>query len=283
MKLLITGSNGQLGQDLQKACRIRRVDFCAGDVEEFDITDLELMREVVRREKPTAVVNCAAYNQVDQAETDFEAARRINALGPQNLAIAAEETGVPIMHFSTDFVFDGAKGAPYTVDDRPNPINRYGESKLQGEQAVASHSTRYFLVRLSWVFGIAGINFPKKVLEWAQNRSAIKVVTDQVSSPSYTTDLAGPILDLLRLGAFGTYHLTNRGHCSRFEWARFVIERSRPEVAVEPAGGDEFETAARRPAFSALDPAPLEDVLGRLLPDWQNATERFLKEMGVIR
>jgi dTDP-4-dehydrorhamnose reductase len=283
MKLLITGSKGQLGQDLQKACRTRRVDFCAGDVEEFDITDLELMREVVRRERPTAVVNCAAYNAVDQAETDFEAARRVNALGPRNLAIAAEEAGVPVMHFSTDFVFDGTKGAPYLVDDRPNPISRYGESKLQGEREVASNSTRFFIVRLSWVFGIAGINFPKKVLEWAQNRSAIKVVTDEVSSPSYTADLAGPILDLLRLGAFGTYHLTNQGHCSRFEWARFVIERARPEVAVEPAGGDEFETVARRPAFSALDPAPLEEVLGRLLPDWQNATERFLKEMGVIR
>ena len=283
MKLLITGSNGQLGQDLQKACRTRRIDFCAGDVEEFDITDLELIREVVRRERPTAVVNCAAYNAVDRAETEFEAARRINALGPENLAIAAEEAGVPIMHFSTDFVFDGTKKAPYLVDDRPNPISRYGESKLQGERAVASHATRFFIVRLSWVFGIAGINFPKKVLEWAQNRSAIKVVTDQVSCPSYTVDLVGPILDLLRLGAFGTYHLTNQGHCSRFEWARFVIGRARPEVAVEPAGADEFETTARRPAFSALDPAPLDEVLGRLPPDWQNATERFLKEMGVIR
>jgi dTDP-4-dehydrorhamnose reductase len=283
MKLLITGSKGQLGQDLQKACRTRRIDFCAGDVEEFDITDLELMREVVRREAPTAVVNCAAYNQVDRAETEFEAARRVNALGPQNLAIAAEEAGVPIMHFSTDFVFDGDKGSPYTVDDRPNPVSRYGESKLQGEQAVAAHSTRHFIIRLSWVFGIAGINFPKKVLEWAQNRSAIKVVADQVSCPSYTADLTGPILDLLRLGAFGTYHLTNHGYCSRYDWARFIIERARPEVAVEPAGSDEFESAARRPAFSALDPAPLEDVLGRLPPDWQNATERFLKEMGVTR
>jgi len=283
MKLLITGSNGQLGQDLQKACRARRIDFCAGDVGEFDITDLELMRGVIRREKPTAVVNCAAYNAVDRAEEEFEAARRVNALGPENLAIAAEEAGVPLMHFSTDFVFDGEKGSPYTVDDRPNPISRYGESKLQGEQAVASHSTRHFIIRLSWVFGIAGINFPKKVLEWAQNRSAIKVVADQVSCPSYTVDLAGPILDLLRLGAFGTYHLTNQGHCSRYEWARFVIGRVRPEVAVEPAGSDEFETAARRPAFSALDPAPLDGVLGRLPPDWQNATERFLKEMGVIR
>jgi dTDP-4-dehydrorhamnose reductase len=283
MKLLITGSKGQLGQDLQKACRTRRIDFTAGDIEEFDITDLNLMREVIGGERPSAVVNCAAYNEVDRAETEFEAACRVNALGPQNVAIAAEEAGVPIVHFSTDFVFDGAKKAPYTVDDRPNPICRYGESKLQGEQAVASHSTRFFLIRLSWVFGISGINFPKKVLEWAQNRSAIKVVTDQVSCPSYTADLAGPILDLLRLGAFGTYHLTNQGYCSRYEWARFVIGRVRPEVAVEPAGSDEFENAARRPAFSALDSAPLEDVLGRLPPDWQNATERFLKEMGVAR
>ena len=283
MKLLITGSKGQLGQDLQKACRTRRIDFCAGDVEEFDITDLELMREVVRRETPTAVVNCAAYNAVDEAETDFENARRVNALGPQNLAVAAEEAGVPIMHFSTDFVFDGTKGAPYAVDDRPNPINRYGESKLEGERAVAAHSSRFFLIRLSWVFGATGVNFPKKVLEWAQIRSAIRVVTDQVACPSYTADLVGPILDLLRLGAFGTYHLTNQGYCSRYDWARFVIERSRPEVAVEPADEGEFETAARRPAFSALDAAPLDDVLGRLPPGWQSATERFLKEMGVTR
>jgi len=283
MKLLITGSKGQLGQDLQKACRIRRIDFCAGDIGEFDITDLEAVRGVVRAERPTAVVNCAAYNAVDRAETEFEAACRVNGLGPKNLAIAAEEAGVPVMHFSTDFVFDGTKGAPYTVEDRPNPVSRYGESKLQGERAVAEHSTRCFLVRLSWVFGISGINFPKKVLEWAQNRSAIRVVTDQVACPSYTVDLCGPILDLLRLGAYGTYHLTNQGYCSRFEWARFILGRVRPEVAVEPAGTDEFETAARRPAFSALDPAPLDDVLGRLPPDWQNATGRFIKEMGVAR
>jgi dTDP-4-dehydrorhamnose reductase len=283
MKLLITGSKGQLGQDLQKACRMRRIDFCAGDVGEFDVTDLEAIRGVVQAERPTAIVNCAAYHSVDEAETDFESACRVNALGPQNLAVAAEEAGAPLVHFSTDFVFDGTKGAPYVVDDPPNPINRYGESKLQGEQAVASHSTRFFLIRLSRVFGISGINFPKKVLEWAHTRSAIKVATDQVSCPSYTADLAGPILDLLRLGAFGTYHLTNQGHCSHYEWARFVIERVRPGVAVEPATSDEFESAARRPAFSALDPAPLEDVLGRLPPDWQNATERFLKEMGVAR
>ena len=283
MKLLITGSKGQLGQDLQKACRTRRIDFCAGDIEEFDITDLDLMREVLRAQKPTAVVNCAAYNAVDRAETDFEAACRVNGDGPKNLAIAAEEAGVPIVHFSTDFVFDGTKGASYLVDDAPNPISRYGESKLLGEQAVQSNATRFFLIRLSWVFGISGINFPKKVLEWAHNRSALKVVTDQVSCPSYTPDLTGPILDLLRLGAYGVYHLTNQGHCSRYDWARFVIGRARPEVAVEPATGDEFETAARRPAFSALDPAPLDDVLGYRPPDWQNATERFLKEMGVIR
>jgi dTDP-4-dehydrorhamnose reductase len=283
MKLLITGSKGQLGQDLQKACRTRRIDFCAGDVEEFDITDLEAMREVVRAERPTAVVNCAAYNQVDRAETDFEAACRVNAEGPRNLAVAAEEAGVPIMHFSTDFVFDGEKGTAYLVDDRPNPVSRYGESKLMGEQAVSSHASRFFLVRLSWVFGIAGVNFPKKVLEWAQNRSTLKVVSDQVSCPSYTADLVGPILDLLRLGAFGLYHLTNRGHCSRYEWARFILGRARPEVAVEPAGSGEFETAAKRPAFSALDPAPLGDVLGYLPPGWQSATERFLKEMGVAR
>ena len=283
MKLLITGSKGQLGQDLQKACRTRRIDFCAGDVEEFDITDLDLMRRVIGGERPTAVVNCAAYNAVDRAEEEFEAACRVNALGPKNLAMAAEEAGIPLMHFSTDFVFDGAKGAPYTVDDRPNPVNRYGESKLQGEREVAANSSRFFLIRLSWVFGAAGMNFPMKVLEWAQNRSAIRVVTDQVACPSYTVDLVGPIIDLLRLGAFGTYHLTNQGHCSRFEWARFVIGRARPEVAVEPAGENEFETAARRPAFSALDPAPLDEVLGRLPPDWQNATERFLKEMGVVK
>ena len=125
MKLLITGSKGQLGQDLQKACRTRRIDFCAGDIEEFDITDLDLMREVLRAQKPTAVVNCAAYNAVDRAETDFEAACRVNGDGPKNLAIAAEEAGVPIVHFSTDFVFDGTKGASYLVDDAVRNFPRF--------------------------------------------------------------------------------------------------------------------------------------------------------------
>lgn len=281
MKLLITGSKGQLGKELTKACLDRGIKYAAGDIDEIDITDLKRVKDCVRQENPTVIINCAAYNAVDRAEEDFEQACLVNGIGPKNLAIAAEENRIPLMHFSTDFVFDGAKGSPYTICDLPNPINRYGESKLLGERMVEALTSRFYLIRLSWVFGSGGINFPRKVLEWAKDKSSVQMVSDQISCPSYTADLVEPIFKLLENGAYGLYHLANNGHCSRYEWATFVLERAMPNVEVVPVKSDAFPTLAKRPAFSAMETFPMKSILGDCLPDWQDATKRFLLEIGV--
>jgi len=280
VKLMITGANGQLGQDLVRECARRDIAVAASDLPRLNICDLAAVREALAAERPDALINCSAYNAVDRAESDFEQACLVNAAGPGNLALAAEESGIPLMHFSTDFVFDGEKGEPYTIDDQPHPLSRYGESKLLGERAVAKACGRALVVRLSWVFGSGNDNFVKKILHWAADRDVLRVVDDQISRPAYTVDLAPLIIDLLDSRAYGLYHLANSGICSRYEWACRIVELSGLSTKVEPAASSEFETAARRPRFSALDLSSIEAVLGRRPPDWKDATKRFLMEIG---
>ncbi len=280
MKLMITGAKGQLGQDMMKECQRRQIEFIASDLPELDISDLAGVQAAVRAAKPDAIVNCSAYNAVDRAETDFQQACLVNGIGPKNLAIAAEEAGIVVMHFSTDFVFDGRKTEPYTIADTPRPLGRYGQSKRLGEQLLQAATNRFYLIRLSWVFGAGNDNFAKKVLQWAKGRDELRVVEDQVSCPAYTVDLAPTILDLLDTGAYGLYHLANSGFCSRYEWARHIIETAGLKVKVLPARSDEFPVPAPRPAFSAMDPFPIPLLIGRELPSWQDATERFLQEIG---
>lgn len=279
MRVLVTGASGQLGQDLMRELGRGRFSAEATDVAELDITDLGAVRRTLRGFQ--AVINCAAYNDVDRAEGEEEAAIRVNALGPRNLAIACEEKGAVLMHFSTDFVFDGTKGSPYTIADRPRPLSAYARSKLRGEEEVSAHCRRFYLVRLSWVFGKAGqVNFPRKVLGWAKGKEVLRVVGDQVSRPAYTADLVSPLVKLLDSGAFGLYHLANEGICSRFEWAGHILKSAGLKTTVQPAKTGEFAEAARRPAYSALDLHPLEDMFGPL-PDWRDATDRFLACIGV--
>ncbi|WP_292593055.1 dTDP-4-dehydrorhamnose reductase [Mesotoga sp. UBA5825] len=324
MKLLITGANGQLGQDLQKECGRRGIkyiptDYLAGstsrvtcgindsyDVPQatshqknadstnpticqpgnllthLDITDLKSVREAVLRTTPDAIINCAAYNAVDKAEDDWKNAFLVNSIGPKNLAIAASEHGIPLMHFSTDYVFDGKKGSPYFVWDEPKPLSKYGQSKLYGEQLVWLFTKRYFIVRLSWVFGVGNTNFVKKILEWSKEKDELKVVDDQISSPAYTVDLSKAILDLLSTECYGIYHMANTGYCSRYDWAKYILELSGWKGRLIPAKSSEFKTAAQRPEFSAMDTFPLEETIGYELPNWRDATERFLKELEVF-
>jgi len=280
VKLMITGAEGQLGNDLTKVCRQREIECSASDLPQLDITDLEAVRGYTAAERPDAIVNCAAYNAVDRAEEEFELARRVNGEGPANLAQAAAERDIPVMHFSTDYVFDGSKTEPYTVDDEPGPLSRYAESKLLGEQLVREANPRHFVVRLSWVFGAANVNFVNKVLEWSENRRVVKVVDDQISRPAYSVDLAPIVLDMLATGAWGLYHLANTGICSRFEWARHIVACAGRDVEIEPAKTADFNVAAERPVYSAMDLSATIGLLGREPPDWRDATSRFLEEIG---
>lgn len=293
MKILITGAKGQLGQDLQIECGRRRIEYIATDfladggstnlpnsesakeLLHLDITDLKSVRETVLQTNPDAIINCAAYNAVDKAEEDWKNAFLVNAIGPKHLAIAADEREIPLMHFSTDYVFDGKKGSPYFVWDEPKPLSKYGESKLYGEQLVSLLSNRIFIVRLSWVFGVGNTNFVKKILEWSKGKNELKVVDDQISSPAYTVDLSRAIIDLLEKGAYGIYHMANKGYCSRYEWAKYILELTGWKGKIVPVKSSDFKTAAQRPEFSAMDTFPLKETIGYELPEWKDATKRF--------
>jgi dTDP-4-dehydrorhamnose reductase len=184
-----------------------------------------------------------------------------------------------LVYISTDYVFDGKKKIPYTIADRPHPLSRYGESKLLGEELVQRHAQRYFLVRTSWVFGSGNMNFARKALAWSHDKQEIEVVCDQVSSPTYTVDLAKATLDLLETGSYGLYHITNQGSCSRFEWVKTILNATGWTGRLIPTTSDKFPTPAMRPHYSVLDNFGSEEILGYVLPSWSDATSRFLEEM----
>lgn len=282
MKLLITGAGGQLGQEMVKLSRVSGHETISFTSRDLDITNAGMVRQAIVRHRPDAVINCAAYNAVDQAETDWRRAFLVNGLAVRNLALSAMETGSVIVHYSTDYVFDGEVTRPYTIADRPNPLSRYGESKLLGEHAIRDHSERFFLIRTSWVFGRGNTNFAQKVLEWSRQNDHLKIVDDQVSSPTSARDLARATLDLLATGRFGLYHLTNAGSCSRYEWAGYILDTAGWKGVLHPAKSDEFPTPAKRPAYSVLDNFGAAEVLGYSLPPWEDATRAYLEAMEAI-
>ncbi len=282
MKLFITGANGQLAKEILKESEKRGISSDAFDHKSLDITNLKSVREIIKSKRPDVVINCAAYNAVDKAEDEWKNAYLVNGIGPKNLAIACEETNSVLVHYSTDYVFDGQKNAPYTIGDDPNPVNQYGKSKLLGERFVQSLSTRYFLIRVSWVFGAGNdTNFAKKVLEWASKNETLRIVDDQISSPTYTVDLAKATLDLIETSAFGLYHITSPNPCSRYEWAKYILELINWKGNLIPVKSDEFKTPAKRPGYSFMDSFPLKDTIGYNLARWEEATERFIQELKI--
>lgn len=280
-KVLLTGAKGQLGAEFVKLLSARSAPHLALGRDSLDISDLKAVRGAVEEYRPGLIINCAAYNLVDTAEKDsaWKTAFSVNGIGVKNLALAAEEAGSALVHFSTDYVFDGLKQSPYTIADPVNPINTYGRSKLLGEESLrGSGCSRYYLVRTSRVFGFGKNSGALKILELLERKDNIKMVTDQVSSPTYTEDLARAVLDLAVTRSYGLYHITNQGFCSRYEWAEFICRKTglAPEEKLRPALSADFKGGAARPAFSALENFPLHETTGYLLPDWREATERFL-------
>lgn len=281
MTYLITGANGQLGQDfgiifnqLNEAIILRDLDL--------DITDLPELRKFVKQEKLKCIINCAAYNNVDEAETEWKKAFNINGIGTRNLVLIANELDIKFVHYSTDYVFDGEKGNPYFLIDPTNPISKYGESKLLGEKYVTQLGKKFFLIRTSWVFGKGNINFVRKVLDWSKKNIELKIVTDQISCPTYTKDLAMATIDLIKTNAYGCYHITNSSFCSRYEWAKYILEKIGWEGKLNKGLSEDFNTKAKRPKFSVLSNFGLEETIGYELPDWKDATNRFLIELGEI-
>jgi len=281
MTVLITGAKGQLGNAFQNFFAKNSIEFYATD-STIDITELEMVRNFVKDKHIKVIINCAAYNDVDKAECEWKKAYKINGMGPRNLAIVANEIGATLVHYSTDYVFDGKKGKSYSIIDKPNPMSKYGESKLLGEQNVRDIATKFLLIRVSWLFGKGSKNFIRKVIKWSENQDSIKVVIDQIASPTYTVDLVKATYELLKKQTYGLFHITNSGYCSRYELAKYVLDLIGWKGKLKQALSSDFETDAKRPVFSVLDNYGLEEVSNFSMPHWKDAVKRYLQEEKII-
>lgn len=280
MRVLVTGSKGQLGSDLMAELAKRGLEGIGVDVEEMDITDAEACRKVIKNARVDAVIHCAAYTAVDAAEDNVELCRKINGEGTRNVALACREAGVKLMYISTDYVFDGQGTRPWEPDDERAPLNVYGQTKYEGELAVEELLDQYFIVRIAWVFGVTGKNFIKTMLRLGRERGAVSVVDDQVGSPTYTYDLARLLVDMVQTDCYGRYHATNEGLCSWYEFAVEIFRQAgMTEVAVTPVGSDQFPAKAVRPSNSRMSKEKLTENGFERLPSWQDALNRFLKEI----
>lgn len=279
MKVLVTGAKGQLGTDLMNELAKRGIEGIGVDVQEMDITDAEACRRVIKNSGADAVIHCAAYTAVDAAEDNVDLCRRINGEGTRNVAQACKEADTKLMYISTDYVFDGQGTRPWEPDDERHPLNVYGQTKYEGELAVEELSDKYFIVRIAWVFGVAGKNFIKTMLRLGKERGAVSVVDDQVGSPTYTYDLARLLVDMIQTDKYGRYHATNEGLCSWYEFAKEIFRQAGMDVPVTPVSSDAFPAKATRPSNSRLNKDKLSENGFERLPAWQDALGRFLKEI----
>lgn len=282
MNVLITGAKGQLAQEFQEFFRKRDLyNVIALERERLDISHMDEVIKAFSFFKPSIVINCAAYNNVDLAEKEKDKAFNTNSTGVKNLAIACEERGSLLIHYSTDYVFDGKKEDYYLEDDSPNPINVYGESKLEGERYILEITKNFLLFRVSWVYGPGRQNFLYKIIEWSKNNNTLRIVCDQISSPTYTEDIVIFTYLSIEKGLRGLYHLSSRGYCSRYELARFFLESIGWDGMILPVKSDFFLSDAKRPYFSAMSSKKISNALGVEIPDWRNGISRFIKkELG---
>ncbi len=281
MKVLVTGARGQLGTDLMNELAKRGLEGIGVDIDEMDITDAEACRKVISGANVDAVIHCAAYTAVDAAEDNEELCRRINAEGTRNVAAACREVGVKMMYISTDYVFNGQGTRPWEPDDHREPLNVYGQTKYEGELAVEELlDGRYFIVRIAWVFGIAGKNFIKTMLRLGKDHKNPTVVADQVGSPTYTYDLSRLLVDMIQTERYGRYHATNEGLCSWYEFACEIFRQAgMNDVKVTPVTSAEYPAKANRPFNSRMSKDKLSENGFERLPSWQDALSRFLKEV----
>ncbi len=279
MRVLVTGVKGQLGHDMIKELFQRGHEGIGVDVQEMDITDMEAVRRVMGEAKPQALVHCAAWTAVDAAEDRLEDCRRVNACGTENLAVQCREMDIPMIYLSTDYVFDGEGERPWEPDDERHPLNAYGLTKYEGELAVEKYLEKYFIVRISWVFGVNGHNFIKTMLHLGESHESVSVVDDQIGSPTYTADLAVLLVSMLESDKYGRYHATNEGFCSWYEFAREIFRMAGMPVQVIPVKSEEFPSKARRPHNSRMSKEKLTQMGFERLPEWQDALGRYLKEI----
>lgn len=281
MKVLVTGANGQLGYDIIVALTERGIANQGVDRVDFDLTDKNATIDFVKTSHPDVIVHCAAYTAVDRAEDEPDTCYRINVEGSRHIAVAAELIGAKMLYISTDYVFSGKGVLPYEVNSEKEPLSVYGVTKHLGEEAAKMLVSKLFIVRTSWVFGGNGQNFVKTMLRIGRQRSEISVVNDQIGSPTYTVDLANCICKLILTNHYGTYHITNEGDCSWFDFANEIFRLGCMAVKVLPIASSEYPQKAKRPQNSRLSKRSLDNICFERLPSWQDALTRFLREMNI--
>jgi len=286
MKVLVTGANGQLGNDLCKA--LQDFEVIPLTHAEVEISDMDSVKEMGNKYKPDVIINTAAYVRVDDCETNPDKAFLVNALGVGNIAVVAQKLGAKLVHISTDYVFGGEaelRTTPYTEFDTPIPISVYGKSKLAGENFVQHLCSRHFVIRTSGLFGIAGSsgkggNFVETMLRLAKERDELRVVNDQVFSPTYAKDLARKISQLIQTEYYGIFHITNRGPCSWYEFAKEILRLAGLDTPVIPVTSDQYPQKAKRPRFSVLDNYHLRLLGMDDMRTWQKALEDYISSFG---
>lgn len=280
MKVLVTGVKGQLGYDVVKELEKRGHTAIGTDVDNMDITDEAMVREVITAAHVDAVIHCAAYTAVDLAEDNEALCRKINADGTRNIAKVCKALDIKMIYISTDYVFDGEGTRFWLPDDERHPLNIYGQTKYEGELAVEELLQKYYIVRIAWVFGKNGKNFIRTMLNLGKTRDHLTVVADQIGSPTYTYDLARLLVDMVETDKYGRYHATNEGICSWYEFACEIFQQANYEhVTVSPVSADEYPAKAKRPSNSRMSKDKLTENGFERLPSWQDALSRYLKEI----
>lgn len=288
MKIMITGSQGQLGNEIidiikkgqaeigKISEKIKNSQIINLDVNELDIADLKRVKKKLKEYNPDVVINCAAATNVDQCEIDEEWAFKINALGARNLAIAAEEVKAKLVHISTDYVFDGKGSKPLREYDLTNPKSVYGKTKYLGEEYVKYFSKRFFIVRTAWLYGYKGKNFVYTIMKMGKEKSSLNVVNDQIGNPTHANDLAYHILKLIETEEYGIYHCTGNGECTWYEFAKEIIKQSKLNCEINPCDSKEYKALAERPEYSALDNMMIRLTIGDEMRTWKEALKSFI-------
>jgi len=280
MKYIVLGSKGQLGIEFLSV--LKDDEVFEYDLHNIDITKEEELKEVIEKHKPEVILNCAAYNQVDLAEKKKELAFKVNRDAPINLAKICSDLSIKLVHYSTNYVFDGEKSEEYEVDDKPNPLSIYGSSKLEGEQGVLKFDRNALVIRTSWVFGNGAQNFIHRLKEWSSERLELMVSSDEISAPTSAKDLANITLQLLDKNFSGLFHVTNRGSCSRYEWAKVILNELGWKGQLLEASMNDFDLEAARPPTAVLGLNSLPPSILSTLPTWKEATLRYIKDSQLI-
>lgn len=280
MKVLVTGANGQLGFDVCRELENRKIEHKGIYRTDFDLSNEEETYKYVINYAPDVVIHCAAWTAVDKAEDEVEAATQVNVNGTKAIAKACKELNAKMIYISTDYVFQGIGEIFYEPEDQTKPLGVYGATKLEGEKAVQELLQKYFIVRISWVFGINGNNFVKTMLRLSETRNEISVVCDQIGSPTYTADLAPLLCDMAVSDKYGVYHATNEGVCSWAEFAEEIFKVAGKKMNVRPILTSEYPTRAVRPLNSRMSKDKLEKMGFGRLPSWQDALSRYWKELS---